>query len=103
MGKTRKTFREVQQTVRTPEAIARVEQRVTQTMFEMDIKAMREMLGLTQTEVAQLTEMSQPEISMLEARSDHKLSTLRKVVSALGGQLNVIATFGDKSVRLRSA
>lgn len=54
-------------------------------------------------EVAEAVAMSQPEVSRLERRDDFLLSTLKKYVEALGGELEVFATFGDKRVRLRSA
>jgi hypothetical protein len=37
----------------------------------------------------------------MERRSDHRISTLRKLVEALGGELEVIAHVGSKRVRLR--
>jgi hypothetical protein len=38
-----------------------------------------------------------------EHRSDHRLSTIRKYVEALGGEIEVVANFGDKRIRLHSA
>ena len=52
-------------------------------------------------EKAEALEKAQGEISQFENRPDHMLSTLRAYVRALGGKLEVIARFGDKSVRLR--
>lgn len=69
--------------------------------LDMDLKAMRELLGKTQVEVAKALEMSQGQVSETEHREDLRLSTLRRYVEALGGELEVIATFGDKRIRLR--
>jgi hypothetical protein len=44
--------------------------------------------------------MAQSEVSRLERREDHHVSTLRKVVEALGGELEVSAVFGEKRVRV---
>ena len=66
----------------------------------MDLKAMRELLGKTQVEVATALEMSQGQVSETERREDHRLSTLRRYVEALGGELEVIANFGDKRIKL---
>jgi hypothetical protein len=44
--------------------------------------------------------MGQPELSRVERREDHRLSTLRRYVHALGGEIEVIARFGKKKVRL---
>ena len=43
----------------------------------------------------------QSEVSKAERRDDHLLSTLRRYIEALGGELEVVARFGDKSVRLK--
>lgn len=80
-----------------------VDSAVGAELLEMDLRAMRELLGLTQEDVARIAEMTQSEISRLERRGDHRLSTLRRIVQALGGDLEVVAKFGDKRVRLRAA
>ncbi len=69
--------------------------------LEMNLRAVRELIGKTQVEVALAAGTSQGEISTAERRSDHLVSTLKRYVEALGGELEVIARFGDKSVRLR--
>ena len=68
--------------------------------LEMDLKAMRELLGKTQVEVATALKMSQGQVSETERREDLLLSTLRRYVEALGGELEVIANFGDKRIKL---
>jgi hypothetical protein len=45
--------------------------------------------------------MDQSELSKAERRADHRLSTLRRYVEALGGELEVFARFGSKRVRLK--
>jgi hypothetical protein len=47
--------------------------------------------------------MTQSEVSRLERRPDVRLSTLKRFVEALGGEVEIFATFGDKRVRLRAA
>jgi hypothetical protein len=46
-------------------------------------------------------EMKQSELSRAERREDHLLSTLRRYVEGLGGELQVVARVGDKVVKLR--
>ncbi len=72
-------------------------------LLEMDLRELRESLGKTQEDMAGVVRMSQSEVSRLERREDHRLSTLRRVVHGLGGELELIATFGDRRVRLRAA
>ena len=57
--------------------------------------ALRRARGLTQQQVADLLEMTQPEVSKLERRRDVRISTLRSYVGALGGQLVLSAQFAD--------
>jgi hypothetical protein len=44
--------------------------------------------------------MSQSELSRAERRSDHMVSTLRRVVKAMGGKLEIRAKFDDDEIRL---
>jgi transcriptional regulator with XRE-family HTH domain len=65
-------------------------------------KALREELGLTQAELARLAEMSQGEVSRFEQRDDHRISTLRELVEALGGQLEIAAVLSGRRIVIRS-
>ena len=62
----------------------------------MTLRDVRKDLGLTQVELAGLAGMSQGDLSRLERRTDHLLSTLQRYVQALGGQLEVAAIFGSR-------
>jgi transcriptional regulator with XRE-family HTH domain len=84
----------------TPERRARLDHEVRAELLSMDLRELREMAGKTQAAVAEVAEMTQSELSRLERREDHRLSTLRKFVEALGGELEVIAVFGAKRVAL---
>ncbi len=70
-------------------------------LLEVDLKELRELAGKTQVDLAKLTETSQAAISQAEKASDHRLSTLRRIVHALGGELEVVAVFGDRLLRLK--
>lgn len=85
----------------TPKQLEEIRREVEKELLEMNLRAMREMLGKTQVELAEEAEMQQSEISKTERRTDHLLSTLRRYVEALGGELEVIANFGDKRIRLK--
>lgn len=69
-------------------------------LLEMNLRALREMAGKTQAQLAKSTKISQAELSKVERRQDHLISTLRRYVRALGGELRVVAEFGDKTIRL---
>jgi predicted transcriptional regulator len=79
---------------------ARVGALVSNELVALTLRDIREQAGKTQSELAELTEMTQAELSRFERREDRKLSTLRKYVEALGGELEVSAVFGNKRVTL---
>ena len=55
----------------------------------------------TQQDMAQALGVRQDTISRLEQRSDMLLSTMRRYVEAMGGQLDIVATFPNRpSVKL---
>jgi hypothetical protein len=69
--------------------------------LEVNLRAVRELAGKTQVEAAKAAGMAQSDISEVERRDDHLVSTLRRYVEALGGKLQIVAQFGDKSLRLK--
>ena len=83
----------------SPQRIAELDRRVETELA--NLRTIREIAGKTQVDVAEELECSQADVSKLERRDDWKLSTLRRYVEALGGELEVYAAFGDKRVRLR--
>ena len=99
---TRK-WRDIRSKKLSKAARRRVDARVHKELLEMDLRAMRELLDVTQEQLAELLEKSQAVVSRMESRDDHLISTLRRYVEALGGQLEVRAVFDDKTVRLHSA
>jgi Holliday junction resolvase-like predicted endonuclease len=44
--------------------------------------------------------VSQSALSQMESQGDLQLSTLRRLVTALGGELDIIARFGNRSIVL---
>jgi transcriptional regulator with XRE-family HTH domain len=84
----------------TPEQIEESDRQIERELLEMELRDLRQLLGLTQEQVAKIAEMTQSELSKAERRSDRRISTLRRIVEALGGQLEVHAIFNDKDVKL---
>ncbi len=64
------------------------------------LEQLREGLGISQEELASIMEVQQPAISKLVRRSDMKVSTLRDLISAMGGELHITATFPDRSFEI---
>ncbi len=102
MKKTYHRWQDLRAKKLTPAQLEQIDREVEQELLEMDLRAVRELAGKTQIDVAEVTDMTQSEVSRLERRGDFRLSTLKRYVEALGGELEVVATFGDKRVRLRA-
>lgn len=83
--------------------VEKIKDSIRAEIIEQDLRGIREAAGKTQNQVAALLAKSQGHVSTIEAGADHRISTLRAYVEALGGQLEVIANFGDRRVRLKSA
>ena len=66
------------------------------------LREIREEQGVTQKELAERMSLTQPTISALESGDLDRsgLATLRSYVEALGGNVEVVATFGDRRLVL---
>lgn len=67
----------------------------------LTIRTLREAAGKTQMDVTQTSGMDQGDVSRLEGRSnfgDCQVSTLQRYLAAIGGQLELVASFGDKKI-----
>ena len=64
---------------------------------EMTLRELRKARKLTQVRMAKALGVTQDSVSRLEKRSDLLLSTLRKTVEAMGGNLSLIAEFPDRA------
>lgn len=83
------------------ERLAKNEARKAEMMAEMvSLEQLREGLGLSQEELANVMDVQQPAISKLVRRPDMKISTLRELITAMGGELHITATFADRSVEI---
>src|SRR2546423_1725694 len=80
--------------------VAKAKAAARKKMEAMLLGEVRKQLGFTQTSVAKAMGVSQSALSQLEAQNDLQLSTLRRLVKALGGELDIVARFGDRSIVL---
>jgi len=82
--------------------IAASREEAEREVLELNLRAVRELIGKTQADIAEMADLAQGEVSRVERRDDHLVSTLRRYVEALGGELEVPARFEDKrNYRLR--
>ncbi len=75
----------------------KIEARVAALMGEeMTLQELRRARKITQVRLAKALGISQDGVSRLEKRSDLLLSTMRKSVEAMGGNLSLVAEFPDR-------
>ena len=81
----------------SPAQRKKVETRAAQLIAEeMTLRELRHARKLTQVRMAKKLGITQDSVSRLEKRSDLLLSTLRKTVEAMGGNLSLVAEFPDR-------
>lgn len=83
-----------------PRRVAKAKVVARRKMEAMLLAEVRKELGFTQSAVAKAMGVSQSALSQLESQDDLQLSTLRRLVRALGGELDIVARFGDRSIVL---
>lgn len=83
-----------------PERQERIRKGTEALIAEMPLHELRRARELSQEHLAQAMNQSQSAISRLERRTDMYISTLRRYVQAMGGELDIIARFPDGSVRV---
>jgi transcriptional regulator len=97
-----KRWQEIRRRKFSPKKIAALDRTIDAELREMDLRELREAAGKTQAELAAALRKTQPEVSRLERRGDYRLSTLQQLVAALGGELEIVANFGKRRIRLRA-
>lgn len=85
----------------TPEQVAATDRYVRRETLRMELAELRKLAGKTQVQVAKKARMHQGELSRAERRTDHRISTIRRYVDALGGELELVVRLKGKTIRLR--
>ncbi len=86
----------------TAAAQAEAEAEAQRLGTEMDLAELRRALKLSQDEIAQTLQIGQGSVAKLEKRTDMYVSTLRRFIEAMGGELEIVARFADHSVTIRN-
>jgi transcriptional regulator with XRE-family HTH domain len=94
-----KNFKELQVRM-SPGARARSEAKAERMIQEMALDELRTALDLTQEQLAEVLHVRQAAISKVERRSDMFISTLRKIIEAMGGELEIRAILPGGIVRI---
>jgi transcriptional regulator with XRE-family HTH domain len=75
--------------------------RKQELLAELLLSEIRKLAGKSQRELAEALGIKQPSLTKLESQSDIQVSTLKKLVEAMGGELDIIARFPKGKVRIR--
>jgi transcriptional regulator with XRE-family HTH domain len=92
-------FQELREKMST-ESQERARAKTQELLAEMALDELREARKLTQEQLAELFHVGQPAIAKMEKRADMYISTLRGVIKAMGGDLEIRAVFPDGNVRI---
>lgn len=95
-----KSFDELVKRTTTKRTREKAAKRTQELLGELLLSECRQMAGKSQQEVADLLGIKQPSLSKLEKQRDMQISTLQKIVAALGGELEVLARFPKGTVRI---
>lgn len=71
--------------------------------YEQTLTELRRARAFTQAQLAKSLGVSQAQVSRIEHQSDLYLSTLESYIEAMGGRLELVATFDDTRVTLTLA
>jgi transcriptional regulator with XRE-family HTH domain len=83
-----------------PERQARIQDRTAELSGKMALQELRQALKLTQQQIAATQHLNQAAVSKLEHQSDMYISTLRRFIKAMGGELRIVAHFPQKDITI---
>ena len=77
-----------------------IEEKTSQLLKEVLLYEIREQLHITQEDMAVKLKTKQANVSRTERRRDMKISTLKRYIEAMGGELDIVAKFASNEVHL---
>jgi DNA-binding transcriptional regulator YiaG len=94
-------FSELAKQTMTPKSIARSRKTAISQIAELELSELRDTLKVTQGDLAERMKVSEAAVSKLEKRNRNiHVDQLRSIVSAMGGNLIIIADFHDRKIEL---
>jgi DNA-binding transcriptional regulator YiaG len=86
----------------SPEARVKAQAEAQRLGEEMDLAEVRRALKLSQEEIGQTLQIKQGSVAKIEKRADMYVSTLRRFIEAMGGELEIVARFPDHAVKIKN-
>ena len=96
-----KKFAQLRATM-SPESQERAAVKTEEMLQEMALAELRRARQLSQAELANILGIRQPSVADMEKRTDMYISTLRNLIEGMGGELDIIARFPGKEVRIKN-
>lgn len=84
----------------SPERRAKIEARKIELREDMALHELRKVLGTSQATLAARLDVNQPAITRMERRADIRISSLKRMIEALGGSLEIKAHFPQGEVTI---
>ncbi len=84
----------------SPEDQKEIRARVQALLAEMPLQELRQARQKSQEAIAKTLGGNQASVSKMERRADMYVSTLRSYIEAMGGKLEIIASFPDGKVKI---
>ncbi len=94
-----KKFRDLRKAM-SPEAQVRAHEKARAMKAELPLAELRQARHFSQEQLAAELEVKQPAVAKIEKKADMYISTLRRFIEAMGGQLEICAHFPDGDVRI---
>lgn len=86
----------------SPESRTRISERVKNALAEMPLAELRQARKFTQQQIAETLNIKQASVSKMESQADMYISTIRKYIEAMGGELEIIAKFPEGNVKVEN-
>ena len=83
-----------------PAARKKAAEKTKALLAAMPLQELRHARNLSQEQLARTLSVKQASVSKIEHRADMYISTLRRFIKAMGGDLEIIARFPDGSVQI---
>lgn len=84
----------------SPERRKKIDAMTKEMLAEMPMHELRRARQLSQEQLAEILDVKQGSVSKLERRTDLYISTLRRYIEAMGGELELQAHFSEGSVTI---
>ncbi len=94
-----KKFRDLRSKI-SPDAQAHAHEKTLALLAELPLAELRRARQLSQEQLATELDVQQPAVAKIEKKTDMYISTLRRFINAMGGELEIRAHFPDGDVTI---